>query len=253
MKELEGPKLGLYDRMLTGMARTMWAPLLVMGVLVVIISFFIGLSASNAASAYFANSKLVREAAEVGSQIVINKVYFETVFAWLPTFKFLGMALIFSGITMLLATILDALRRTGYSVQKSLNVNIVIPKKPWTGHLFPPVMMMGLMVLIATFIIGLVLAGVTGSYWNHVIATQLDVAEAGSTLLAQLATITAIKAWLTPLLFAGVALLLAGIGLALDTIRRTLKSQAVRLVDVVHELRDGVVVDHDKLSGRRPA
>jgi len=46
----------------------------------------------------------------------------------------------------------------------------------------------------------------------------LNPAEAGSALLADLGTISAIKLWLEPLKFVGIAMLLSGIGLALATI-----------------------------------
>ena len=43
----------------------------------------------------------------------------------------------------------------------------------------------------------------------------MNPAEAGSALLADLGTISAIKLWLEPLKFVGIAMLLSGIGLAL--------------------------------------
>jgi len=253
VKELESPKLGTYDNFLAGMARGMWAPALIMGVMIVAGAFIIGLYAADAAASYFGEAKAVREAAGAGSALVADRVYFTVVTAWLPAAKFLGMGLIFAGITMLLATIIDALRRTGFGVQKALRSDIVLPKKPVTGHLFPPFMAMGLMVLIGTFVVGLVLAGIVGEY-NLASQVELDAAVAGSVTLGQLVDITTIKLWLEPLKFLGVALMLTGIALALDTIRRTLKAQAVRIIDIVNgDVTRGDVQKYDGTTGRKTA
>jgi hypothetical protein len=93
------------------------------------------------------------------------------------------------------------------------------------------VMMMGMMVLVASAIIGIVLATQTYDYWNHSIATQLNPSD--STLLADLGAINAVKLWLEPFKFVGMALLLTGIGLALATIVRVLRWQSNRLWDVL--------------------
>ncbi len=58
-------------------------------------------------------------------------------------------------------------------------------------------------------------------------------APAGSALLAHLATIQSVKAWLEPLKFVGIALLLTGISLALATIRKVLQFQAGRIIELV--------------------
>ena len=68
-------------------------------------------------------------------------------------------------------------------------------------------------------------------YWNHSIANELN--PANGTLLANLGTINAVKLWLEPLKFVGMALLLTGIGLALATIIRALRWQANRLWEIL--------------------
>ena len=253
VKELESPKLGAYDHFLAGMAKGMWAPALIMGVMIIVAAFVIGLYAADAAASYLGESKAVREAAGAGSALVADRVYFSVITAWLPAAKFLGMGLIFAGITMLLASIIDALRRTGFGVQKALKSEIVLPKKPVSGQLFPPFMAMGLMILIGTFVVGLVLAGIVGEY-NLASQVELDAAVAGSVPLGQLADITAIKLWLEPLKFLGVALMLTGIALALDAIRRTLKAQAVRIIDIVNgDVTRGDVQKYDATTGKKIA
>lgn len=222
-----------YDRLLAKMARGLWALSIAMGLGIVVAAFVIGVWNSGLVSEYFSHSKAVRESAVAGSVIVSQKVTIESIFAWLPGFKFFGMGLLFSGITFVLANIINALRAAGGGLQKALGVEVKAMAKPLTAKLFPPLMMMGLMILIATFVIGLWLSGLSASYWNHAIATELDAAQAGSSLLAHLATIQSVKAWLEPVKFVGVALLLTGISLALATIRKILQFQAGRILDIV--------------------
>ena len=222
-----------YDRLLARMARGLWVLSIVMGLGIVMVAFVIGVWNSGLVSDYFSHSKAVREAAAAGSVIVSQKVTIESIFAWLPGFKFFGMGLLFSGITFVLANIINALRAAGAGLQRSMGVEVKAMRKPLQANLFPPLMMMGLMILIATFIISLWLAGVSASYWNHSIAIELDAAQAGSVLLGQLATIQSVKAWLEPVKFVGIALLLTGISLALATIRTILQFQASRLLEIV--------------------
>lgn len=222
-----------YDRLLARMARGLWALSILMGLGIVVAALFIGLWNSGLVAGYFGNPKGLREAGAAGTAIVGQKVTMESIVAWLPGFKFFGMGLLFSGITFVLANIINALRAAGVGLQRALGVEVKAMAKPLQAKLFPPLMMMGLMILIVTFAISLWLAGLSASYWNHSIATELDAAQAGSTLLAQLATIQSVKAWLEPLKFAGVALLLTGISLALAAIRRILQFQAGRILEIV--------------------
>ena len=60
---------------------------------------------------------------------------------------------------------------------------------------------------------------------------MLDPSTGG--LLSDLGTISAVKLWLEPLKFVGLALVLTGIGLALATIVRVLRWQANRLWDIL--------------------
>lgn len=222
-----------YDRLLARMARSLWAISIVMGLSIVVAAFLIGLWNAGQVAAYFAESKEAREAAAAGTALVGLKVTTESVFAWLPGFKFFGMGLLFSGITFVLANIINALRAAGGGLQRALGVEVKAMAKRLTAKLFPPLMMMGLMILVAAFLISLWLAGVTAGYWNHSIATELDTARAGSALVGQLATIQSVKAWLEPLKFVGIGFLLTGISLALTTIRKILQFQAARILELV--------------------
>ena len=215
------------------MARMMWVPFTAMGVMIVGIAFLIGLfSLTPTVSDYFDNSKADRETAVAGSDIVDDKVSIETTKAWLPGFKFLGLGMMLGGITFLLATIIGNLRVAGGNIQRALGASPQVLKRPMTGYLFPMLMMMGMMILVATFIISIWLATQANSYWDNSIATELNTASAGSGLLDDLSTIEATKAWLTPLEFVGMAVLFTGIALALATIVQVLRFQARRLVEI---------------------
>ncbi|MCH7906628.1 MAG: hypothetical protein IIC92_07125 [Chloroflexi bacterium] len=215
------------------MARLMWVPFTAMGVMIVGIAFLIGLfSLTPTISDYFDNSKVDREAAVAGSDIVDDRTSIESTKAWLPGFKFLGLGMMLGGITFLLATIIGNLRVAGGNIQRALGATPQVLKKPMTGHLFPMLMMMGMMVLVFTFGASIWLAVQANDYWDHSIATELNTAAAGSSLLDDLSTIQATGAWLTPLKFVGMALLFSGIALALATIVQVLRFQARRLVEI---------------------
>ena len=215
------------------MARLMWVPFTAMGVMIVGIAFLIGLfSLTPTISDYFDNSKVDREAAVAGSDIVDDRTSIESTKAWLPGFKFLGLGMMLGGITFLLATIIGNLRVAGGNIQRALGATPQVLKKPMAGHLFPMLMMMGMMVLVFTFGASIWLAVQANDYWDHSIATELNTAAAGSSLLDDLSTIQATAAWLTPLKFVGMALLFSGIALALATIVQVLRFQARRLVEI---------------------
>ena len=217
------------------MASKMWAPWLVMGFMIVMISLIIGAIVANTASDYFSFSKEVREAAVANTDIADKKAFIEATKAWLPTFKFLGLGLIMGGITFALATILGNLKTGGGRVQKAIGKGTMELKPPMTAKMFPMVMMMGMMVLMASFVIGIILAVISADYWNHSIAAELNTASAGSGLLSDLGTIKAISLWLAPLKFVGIAMILSSIVLALATIVRVLRFQTVRIVDLVND------------------
>ena len=215
------------------MASKMWIPLIAMGFMVVVAALIVGVVVSGAAADYFSFSKLTREAATTGSNLAIEKAFIESTKAWLPTFKFLGVGMIVGGVTFLLATILGALRVGGARVQQALGETVRMPKPPITAQLFPMFMMMGLVVLMAALVVGIVLAVISFGYWNHSIATELNPAVEGSQLLSTLSTISSTKMWLAPLKFVGMASLFVGVGLALATIVGALRWQTNRLWDML--------------------
>ena len=215
------------------MASKMWAPMLIMGFMIVVVAFIIGIVNSGIASSYFEFSKLAREAATTGQNLATQKAWLESVKIWLPAFKFLGIGMLLGGVTFLLATILGALRTGGGSVQEALGAEVRIIEPPMTAKIFPMLMMMGMMILIAALIVSIVTSTLSYSYWNHSIAAQLNPALEGSGLLGNLSTINAVKLWLEPLKFVGMASLFTGIGLALATIVRVLRWQSSRLWELL--------------------
>ena len=215
------------------MASKMWAPWLIMGLMIVAVALIVDLFTSSTVVDYFSHTKVDREAAVRGTDLARDRAAIETVNAWLPGFKFLGMGMLLGGVSFLLATILGALRTGGGSVQQALGAEVKLIRPPMTAKVFPMVMMMGMMVLVAAFIVGLVQAHIASDYWNHSIAARLNPAEAGSDILRDLGRIQALGTWLAPLRFVGLALVLSSIGLALATIVRVLRWQSGRLLEVL--------------------
>lgn len=171
------------------MAQTMWAPMVAMGAMAVvaglIISFF---WAGRAAS---------------GENVT-------AVAAWTQGLQFLGEAMLLGGISFLLGTILASLREGGGQVQASLDVPVKTLKMPTTAKLFVVLMMSGMMVAIAQFVLYL---------W---VATLSDPVQ-----------VTANFAWLGPFRELSLGLLLSGIVLALATIAKVLGFQFWRIRQIV--------------------
>ena len=115
----------------------------------------------------------------------------------------------------------------------------MMPQPPVTAMLFPILMMMGMMVLVVNLILDIWLATIAADYWNHSIATALNPATAGSDLLRDLGLMNALKAWLEPFKFVGMAVLFSGIALALVTIVKVLQVQTNRMMDIVQSAKSG--------------
>jgi hypothetical protein len=128
---------------------------------------------------------------------------------WTQGLQFLGEGLALSGISFLLGSILGSLREGGAEVQKALGLNVITLKMPATAKAFLVLMIAGLMVSMAQF--GLYVYTVTGLNAD----TFADVAPWW--------------AWMGPFRELGLALLLAGIVLALATIANVLGFQFSRI------------------------
>ena len=168
------------------MARTLWAPMLALGAMAVAVGFILSfIWAGQAAS---------------GESTV-------TLAAWTQGLQFLGEGMLLAGISFLLGTILASLREGGGRVQQSLGIVVQTLKMPGTAKVFVALMMMGLMVSVAQFVLYLV------------VASGVDNPAAWF-------------AWLGPLRELGLGLILAGIVMALVTIGNVLGFQFQRIREI---------------------
>ena len=209
-----------------------------LGLLIVIVAFLLSVSAANANSIFFSADKATRESAAAGTGLVVANVTRQSVSTWVPSFKFLGLGIMLGAITMALGTIITTLRDLGAGVMSTWpkGLNPGIPEKPRAAKLFPIIMMMGWILLIAGLIWALSLNGVVTLYWSHSIASELDLAQPGSALLAQLGLIQFTLPWLSFFRMLGMAFLFTGITVALAVIIRTLQTQEKTLLKFLQAL-----------------
>lgn len=94
----------------------------------------------------------------------------------------------------------------------------------WQLKVFPLLTVLGWILIIASFLIGLLLLTSTASgYWGGNAKAIRDAAEVGSILLGQLGILATTPRWLEPLTFVGVASFMVGIALAFSSIPALLK------------------------------
>ena len=217
----------------------MYPMIAVMGWMFVGIAILVGVFAlAPAQSAFFSDAKAVREAAGAGSLFVNANVISNVIEAWVPQFKFLGLGLGLMAITMALGIIAKKLRQMGMTITGHMSSDYRPPMPPIPGSVrwFQLSTMMGLMVLLAVLIVGIVLAtGVVPAYWNNSIANVLNQAQPGSALLAQLGVVKSFHFWLNPLRLVGMSFLFTAITIALTVIIGTLRQQAKLLVGFFYQ------------------
>ena len=95
--------------------------------------------------------------------------------------------------------------------------------------------LLGLSITMAAFVIGLVLSFISGDYYAESKAAR-DAAGAGSSLLADLGLVKAVEAWLLPIKFLGIATFFAGIGLALSAIIERIQLRGQVMAEGLREL-----------------
>lgn len=198
-----------------------------LGLMIVIIAFVLSILAANANTAFFSADKATREAAGAGSALVAANIIRHSISTWVPSFKFLGLGIMLGAIIMALGSIIQTLRDLGTDVMSTWppELNPGVPEKPRSAKLFPMIMMIGWIILIIGLIWALSVNSVVTSYWNHAIANELNPAQPGSALLAQLGLIEANLPWLGFFRFLGMSFLFTGITVALTVIIRTLQTQ----------------------------
>jgi hypothetical protein len=129
---------------------------------------------------------------------------------WTQGLQFLGEGLVLAGISFLLGSILGSLREGGGDVQQSLRLSVTTLKMPATAKAFVALMVTGLMIAMVQF--GLYLYTLTFNTVSEVAVWW---------------------AWLGPFRELGLALLLAGIVLALATIANVLGFQFSRIRSII--------------------
>lgn len=210
------------------MAALMWAPMLLMGLMIVFASLGLSVVKASFASDYFGVTKAIREAADAPAYLIDKRQFIESVNVWLPGFQLLGIGVILSAITFSLANILGVFRTGGVQMQKAFGKEPQTLTPPITAKLFPMFMMMGLMILIVNLIIAGIIGAIAWDVYGNSVA-EINAAESGSSLLGDQGTVNSYKAWLEPFKFVGLATILVGISLAVHTILQVIRFQGQRI------------------------
>ncbi len=208
------------------MAALMWAPMLLMGLMIVFASLGLSVAKASFASDYFGVEKVIREGAD--ASLIDKRQFIESVNVWLPGFQLLGIGFILSAITFSLANILGVFRAGGVGLQKAFGAEPQTLTPPITAKLFPMFMMMGLMILIANLIIAGVIGAIAWDVYGNSVA-EINAAQPGSSLLGDQGTVNSYKTWLEPFKFVGLATILVGISLAVHTILQVIRFQGQRI------------------------
>ncbi len=226
---LFGGRAVLTEAVPTGMqkmAAKVWAPMLVMGLMVIVAALIISIVKANFVSDYFAVPKEIRDGTD--ANLIDKRQFIEFANVWLPGLLLLGIGFILSAITFSLANILGVFRAGGVQVQKAFGKEPQTLTPPITAKLFPMFMMMGLMILIANLVIAVIIGATAWDVYGHSVA-EINAAESGSGLLSDLGTVKAWKMWLEPFKFVGIATILVGISMAVHTILQVIRFQGQRM------------------------
>jgi len=214
--------------MMQNVARYMWVPMLLMGLMIIGASLVLSLVNASAASDYFGLPQTIRGAADAPGSVIDDRQFIESTNVWLPGFQLLGIGLILAAITFSLASILGVFRAGGVRIQQAFGHEAQALTPPITARLFPMLMMMGLMILIVNLIISVVIGSLAWDVYGHSVA-EINAAPEGSDLLGDLGTVNTFKTWLAPLPFIGIATILVGISFAVHTILQVIRFQGQRI------------------------
>lgn len=144
-------------------AFALWAPMLVMGAMLLGLGLVIGFAAAGNAA---------------------NPAAFLRLRTLEPGVMFLGEGLLLSGIAFLLGSILGSIRTGGGEVQESLGVAVKTLKMPFTAKVFVALMALGMMVEMAQVVLYVIASGIADEKTLTVWLTWLGpLREAGLGLL----------------------------------------------------------------------
>ncbi len=212
---------GTRQSLIHTMANWMWVPMIMMGVMAIATAVGLGVAQASVGS-------------DLGEEFTaLRQANLETLKPLTGAFVFLGIALLLSGISFLLATILGALRWGGGEVQESMGGPVKTLKMPLSAMLFLGLMMMGLMAQFVAF--GTLIYVATQAHDAWIGATAAGVPGD----LAALDRANAYAAWVNPLRLVSVGVLLTGIVFALYTISNVLRFQFSRIRELVTGQEEG--------------
>jgi len=197
------------------MAKTMAWPMLGMGAMLLVVGLILGIIGGTNFGDAFSPSGV---ASDLSTGQTLGQLS--------GAFLFLGMGMVLSAITMTLVNIVRTLRDAGRDVQVSLGAEPLQIKKPWSGLLTAPVMMMGLMLEIGAFIVGVINAVTLGGVDPASVASPGG-ASAGD--IADIGTVQAFSAWLPGLHLVGLSIILVAIVFVLTTIQQVIHFQGDRI------------------------
>lgn len=198
------------------MGTYLWLPMLVMGFMAIGTAFGLGIAQGAIGADLFERFDAA------------DKANFETLGVLSSGFVVLGIGLLLSAISFALARIAGIFRVGGGQVQEAAGSEVQTLAMPWTAWAFLMLMMMGLMIVIAGFIVHVVAAANVHDAWID--ATGPDGAIPSKLGLAQTLT-----TWAGPVARFGVATLFTGIAFMLATIVRILRFQANRLKELADQ------------------
>ena len=96
--------------------------------------------------------------------------------------------------------------------------------------------LVALMIVMSAAVVWIILAVMAGDYYANSKAVR-DAAEAGSGILSQQGSIEAVKDWLLPFAFVGLATFIAGFGFAFGNILRNVRLRGGTMAAVLPELK----------------
>ena len=204
-----------------GKMAKMYPMMIAMGFMIVIIAFGVGYVNSQNAAAYFSTPKIERETTMMAQRAAI-----ESVGLWMTPFKFLGIGLILGGIVMALRIIIDRLKGAGEEVLSNLPAGKrpQLPAPPIYATMMPMVMMLGEMIFLTAFGVGLWLSGIARAVFANPMPT-IDATGPGSALLNGVQTIHTVEGWLVPFKFLAISTEFLAITMGLAAIIIILSAQ----------------------------